>query len=371
MLKPSTDEQVRLLKDLFIARTDVFAYQWWNTTRKEGGYVKAMHGECSNDPPCDKRNCEHKSYTRLEPKHVAAHLRGKETLGIYQLGTDDTVKWICLDVDISKGATFPKGVDPREQVQVHTRALARVLSRLNFPFLVEDSGSKGYHLWLFFTDPIAANKAMSLGRWLEAQADPPDGIHVEVFPKQVSVRAFGSLVKLPLGVHRKTQRRCLFVGSDFTPLDDQWDALAEVKRLTPQAVDEIIETAEIDVAPLRVASADDEGAVGELTPPCFVTIMRDGVVKGARDVAAFKLACYLRDRGLPIEMAQVALEEWNERNDPPSEPVELTTRIESAYRDSYSFFPCQERALDPYCDPSCRFYAHKMRKRKRYNPRQE
>ena len=367
-MKP-TDAQVRLLKDLFINRTDVFAYQWWNATRKEGGYVKAMHGECANDPPCGKRNCEHKSYTTLEPKHVITHLKGKETLGIYQLGADDTVKWLCLDVDIDKGARMAEGVDPRESVQAHTRTLARVLSRLNFPFLVEDSGSRGYHLWVFFTDPIPANQAMSLGRWLEAQAEPPEGIHVEVFPKQASVRTLGSLVKLPLGVHRKTQRRCLFVGSNFEPYEDQWGALAEVKRLTPQAVDEIIATAGITLSPVRSASEAEEAQVGELTPPCFVTIMRDGVPQGSRDVAAFKLACYLRDRGLPFEMAERALEEWNERNDPPSEPAELATRIESAYRDSYSFFPCQEHTLDPFCDPSCRFYARKMRKRKRYTTR--
>lgn len=364
MTKP-TREQVRLLKDRFIHRTDVFAVQWFSQNRKEGGYIKLVEGTCPNDPPCPRKTCTHKTLVTLEPKHVVEHLLGKQTLGIYQLGTDDTVKWLCLDVDIEKGAKLPADADPRGRVRAHTRALAKLLTSLSLPFLVEDSGSKGYHLWLFFSDPVSANKAMALGRWLEAQVEPPVGIHVEVFPKQVSVRSFGNLVKLPLGKHRKTLKRCLFVGSDFEPLADQWGALAEVGTLTAAAVDKIIKKAKIELSTsIRLATNGGDDHVGSMAPPCMQTMMRDGVGEGARDVAAFKVACYLRDRGLPVEMAQVAMEEWNTHNDPPIEDDGLVVKVESAYSDAYSFFPCQERALDKFCDSGCRFYAEKMRKRR-------
>ena len=363
MTKP-TREQVRLLKDRFILRTDAFTYQWWSPTRREGGYLPVTVGKCPNTPPCPRKQCTHKTYVTLEPQHVLNHLAGKETLGIYQLGEGDLVKWLCLDVDIARGAKLPAGADPRERVREHTRALAKVLSSLSLPFLVEDSGSKGYHLWVFFSDPVAANKVMALGRYLEAQVEPPDGIHVEVFPKQASVRSFGNLVKLPLGKHKKTGNRCLFVGSTFEPCADQWKTLASVGTLTPEAVDKIIKIAKIDLSEsIRVGSASNDH-IGEMAPPCLVTMMRDGVGEGARDVAAFKVACYLRDRGLPYEMAVTAMQEWNERNDPPIEEEGLIVKVESAYSDAYSFFPCQEATLDRFCDPGCRFYAQKMRSRK-------
>ena len=43
----------------------------------------------------------------------------------------------------------------------------------------------------------------------------------------------------------------------------------------------------------------------------------------------------------------------------------LVVKVDSAYSDAYSFFPCQEHSLDRFCDPGCRYYAEKMRKRKR------
>ena len=66
-----------------------------------------------------------------------------------------------------------------------------------------------------------------------------------------------------------------------------------------------------------------------------------------------------------IELAHAALREWNERNSPPLEDERLVAKIESAYSDSYSFFPCQEEIFDPYCSSSCRYYEKKMQKRKR------
>jgi hypothetical protein len=74
--------------------------------------------------------------------------------------------------------------------------------------LVEDTGGRGYHLWILFEPPIPALVAYYVGRKFEQQPK----VKCEVFPKQKVVEAFGNLVKLPLGVHRKTGQRPKFVG---------------------------------------------------------------------------------------------------------------------------------------------------------------
>jgi hypothetical protein len=353
-----------LIRERFIHRTDVFAHQWYSTEKQEGGYVKVTHGECSHTPKCPKRRCPDVQHVPMTSQDVQRHLEGDITLGIYPMDEEGTVKWLCFDVDIDKGVDVGEA---QGKIRAHTIALARVLKAWDIPFLVEYSGSRGYHIWIFF-EPVQALKVYAFGRFFERQVEPPEGIHVEVFPKQATQKTYGSLIKLPLGKHRKTGNWCGFVDRHFELLSgpDQWEALELFPVVTEKQLDGLILDCQIDVEAFRsqVNIVDQPGAVGAMTPPCMVNVMTRGVVEGARDVPAFRLSCYFRDRGFPMDMAVAAMEEWNSRNDPPMDADVLLTKVESAYSGAYSFFPCQEPVFDSYCDSSCRYYAEKMRKRR-------
>lgn len=296
------------------------------------------------------------------------HLKGRETLGLYQLSADDRVIWLVFDIDVNSELVRQAQlsmVDAVANARQHTRSLARLLQGYGIPFLCEYSGSKGYHLWVFFDEPVSASKAQAVGRWLEQQVAPPRGIAVEVFPKQSGRNSLGSLVKMPLGYHQKTKNRCEFMAPDFKPLQDQWEALRSVPLLTEADLDEIIEEQEIVIS--QSIRAEETGIDYEprATLPCFVSLMRQGVSRGMRDVAAFRLGCYLRTRGLPVEMAEGAMLSWNERNDPPMELGLLIEKLNSSYRGGYSAFPCSDPMFDHLCDPECRFYPSKLQKRNR------
>ena len=134
---------------------------------------------------------------RLERKEVTDnvvedHLLGKITCGLYCIDQEGQIKWACLDADTVDGIQNLQGVNRR-------------LSALHIPSYVEESRNGRGHLWIF-TEPMAPRPVRTL---LRAVVE----VEVEIFPKQdrISVRGYGSLVRGPLGVHRRTGKRYGFL----------------------------------------------------------------------------------------------------------------------------------------------------------------
>ena len=106
------------------------------------------------------------------------------------------------------------------------------------PLLV-DSGYKGRHLWSFFDPPVPAARLRVLGlAWARALAPADADLVIEVFPRQdhVPAKGLGNLIKLPLGIHLRTGRRCLLLDDDGRPIAQPWERLRRVRRL---AVDDV------------------------------------------------------------------------------------------------------------------------------------
>jgi hypothetical protein len=181
---------------------------------------------------------------------------------------------------------------------------------------------------------------------------------IEVFPKQDSRQGFGNLVKLPLGIHQKTRRRCLFVNRSFQPLPDQWEALARVRAVTPEQLRLFLSENNVAVPEKRIAKEIDP----ENPPyPCLSSMLKEGVSEGTRDTAAFNIACFFSRVGIPGDIAETALLEWNKRNSPPLHPADVSRKILSAYSKLYSPNPCKYHEFDQYCDQSCVMYEYKKR----------
>lgn len=353
------EDDVALLRDYFIHRDNVYARQWYSKERKDGGYIKVTMGECPPDERCPRGACPHKVPVPLTDDVLATHLTGRQTIGVYQLQDDDTVRWLCFDIDKDKDTLTDETMQQHAQEQA--RCIARSCQRLGLAPLVEDSGNRGYHVWLFTEPTMPATKAQAIGRLVLADIKTLPGLHIELFPKQVSVKSYGNLVKLPLGVHRKSGRRSCFVGPQFTPMAEQMAALRRTRRLTEAEADTLLAAHHIEIEPIRRAAVS---LVSPHAPLCMPAMLNQGVTDGARDVAAFRLSCYLREQGIPIDYAHLLMSAWDaERNDPPLGPALITVKVESAYSDSYSSFPCKEYALDRFCDPACFRYERKLKQR--------
>lgn len=133
---------------------------------------------------------------------VEKHIRGEVTIGAYALDRSSRAKWLCLDAD--DDTEWDGLLDMARQL--HDQDLS--------PYL--EPSRRGGHLWLFLDRPIPGQDARRFGKWLLAKHDLPD---VELFPKQDELRTGpGSLVRLPLGVHRKSGKRYHFVTLGGNPL---------------------------------------------------------------------------------------------------------------------------------------------------------
>jgi hypothetical protein len=137
----------------------------------------------------------------LDMRLIRGHLLGHITLGAYALDQESMAHWICLDAD------------DEEHWQGLLALAASLEKKRIMPYL--EGSRRGGHLWLF-TPPLAGMYARRFAYYLLAE-HPLSGI--EVYPKQdMLVSGPGSLVRLPLGVHRKTGRKYHFMTRDGQPL---------------------------------------------------------------------------------------------------------------------------------------------------------
>ena len=157
----------------------------------------------------------------LNDYYVALHCRGGATFGIYVLTNQSLAHLVCFDLDIPKTEADPDELADRtkkyERLAPHLRALLHVLrDEYQLPetsLLLEDTGGRGYHVWVFLTTAIPGTVAVAFGDEVKSKVD----FDFEFFPRQGRLtprRRYGNLIKLPLGVHRKYERESTFFTLD-------------------------------------------------------------------------------------------------------------------------------------------------------------
>jgi hypothetical protein len=225
-----SDEDVSIFSSLFKGKAGFFARQWVNEKGRRG-FAPVSHS--------------------LNMEDIKHHFSGNETLGLYLLNEENRVCLAVIDMDIDKKALLEYANDEEESKRLHKLThqdavrIAGVCDDLEIPVVIEDSGYKGRHLWFFFTDPIPAKLARIFLKFLTEKAGKSSGgIHWEIFPNIDKVRGkgFGPLIKLPLGIHKRTNRRCLLLDREGNPLPDQMGALSQIKRITRQKLEELLLT---------------------------------------------------------------------------------------------------------------------------------
>lgn len=167
---------------------------------------------------------------------VEKHIAGKVVLGAYTLLPNNTVRWMAFDVDSKK-----LGLAEAKRI---AKKLCEFLKGVSFH--IEFSGSKGYHIFIFFDKVYPAKDVKQIGDsirdlcGLPKSGDP----HVEVYPKQgelTKTNPYGNLLRLPGGIHPGTKKKTYFFDSDgdweeagakdATELFSKTVTLAELQKL--------------------------------------------------------------------------------------------------------------------------------------------
>lgn len=189
----------------------------------------------------------------LDLYYLDKHLRNFITCGIYTLTSNSQCYFICIDIDIPKNELgiidFLNKDKKYKYLKKNLNYIHKVfLEDLNLSennILFEDSGGRGYHIWLFFQDPINGTQAVKLFQILKKLIK----FNFEFFPKQKKItteKRLGNLIKLPLGIHRKYNTGSEFfrhINKEphfFKSIEENFKHLKTIVKIPVQKVDEII-----------------------------------------------------------------------------------------------------------------------------------
>ena len=299
----SSTEKISMFRSLFRGREDVFPKLWTSKVGRKG-YAPA----CSNDLisgrcgkgrkpriPCNE--CQFKDYIPVSDQVIRDHLQGKHVIGVYPLLPDDTTCFLAVDFDES---TWQEDV----------KAFWNTCKSLGIPVAVERSRSgNGAHVWFFFTNPVPASTARTMGCYLITETmSQRHQLSMEsydrLFPSQDTMPrgGFGNLIALPLQKEPREIGNSVFIDENFVPYPNQWRYFAGLRRLTPQDVKGIADNAikRGQVIGLRMPSDDDEDQAPWDRSPSGLTLLPRITGKLPKEIlVVLAQSIFVAKKGLP------------------------------------------------------------------------
>lgn len=240
----SVREKVVLFRALFRGREDVYPRFWHNAKSGRSGYSPA----CVNGwaPPGSTRRTPIKlgdstsrEFLPVTDRVIEDHLRGRHIIGVYPLLKDDTCWFLAADFD-----------DDGWQDDV----VAFVETSRAFdlaPSIERSRSGAGAHVWFFFSNPVPARTARTVGCFLLTETMVRRHqlrltSYDRLFPNQdrLPTGGFGNLIALPLQPAAAEQGNTLFLNAQWEPYADQWEYLASVERPAPAAFEILAREAE-------------------------------------------------------------------------------------------------------------------------------
>lgn len=232
---PETSKEINIQEymDLFAGREDTYV-------KETTGNTNARQTEQIMEP--------------LTEEAVRQHLSGNVILGTYVQRPNNTSKYVVFDIDISKKILLQYNYGStefaayKEKAARYAAQVCRILKKMGLTGYVEDSGFRGYHVWLFFTEWIPVRYLNQFTDCVQKELgqneenEITNGITVELFPNSTRIRQgkFGQKIKLPLGVHIRTGNRSLFLNEQFMPISDYREFFSGIAKYSLAAVRKIL-----------------------------------------------------------------------------------------------------------------------------------
>jgi superfamily II DNA or RNA helicase len=224
----SREAKLDLYWRLFAARRDVYA-RYWEFEGKKGWSPATRDRYREGASVWDRRPYP------LTPEVVDQHILGKRFIGLFPLLADSTCWWLAADFDGS-------------EAMLDAHAYAKAAFALGIPCALEVSQSgKGAHAWTFFSEPVPAADARAMGSAciqtaMRLPGSMPLSSYDRLFPNQDAApkgkSGIGNLIAAPLNGRRVDERHTTMFLDQATwePLEDQWEYLSTIGRMTPREV---------------------------------------------------------------------------------------------------------------------------------------
>ena len=255
-------EKIRLFRNLFRGREDVYAVRWRNREGTKNGYSPACIPQGYSASKAEAR--ANREFLPLTDAVIRDHLSGKLTIGVYPLLKDERCWFLAADFD-------------KTSWQEDALAFQQTCTQAEIPSYLERSRSgSGAHVWIFFEQATSASLARKLGaamltRTMEKRHQIGLDSYDRLFPNQDTMPqgGFGNLIALPLQRNPRNEGNSVFLGNDFRPVADQWSLLSLAKRLSIEKVHSVVREAKCtgNLIDVRLSVCDEEKSDPWLMPP--------------------------------------------------------------------------------------------------------
>jgi superfamily II DNA or RNA helicase len=238
----SPSEKIKLYSTLFKGREDIYAARWESKNGKVG-----YSPVCTNEwrkGICEKSKvkcseCNNRVFRKFDDRIIGEHLSGSVIIGIYPLLKDETCNFLAVDFD-------------KQNWNEDVKAFIETCREKNIPAAIERSRSgNGAHVWIFFEKTVNAYIARKVGSYLltctmEKRYEIGLESYDRLFPNQDTMPqgGFGNLIALPLQKIPRERGNSVFIDDDLIPYEDQWYFLSNLKKMTSEEVEKIVNTAD-------------------------------------------------------------------------------------------------------------------------------
>ena len=202
----SKDEKIELFRELFIARTDIYAKKWKSKDGTKEGFSPVSKTFLGDD------------FLPLTNKDLEEHLRGNIFLASYLIDKKQECKYVVLELnseDVFK--------------------LQRALLELNIVASYSLSSYNSIFSWILRKKKISSNISFSFLYFLQKKAN----ISVKLYPNSEfsTQEKLGSCIELPLQLFYRNKNRTVFLDINTKKVfNDQWNYLANIKKASKEQI---------------------------------------------------------------------------------------------------------------------------------------
>jgi hypothetical protein len=130
---------------------------------------------------------------------------------------DANIKWVCIDLDISKQEIDSNAVNEENLKLVKKSAdeICFFLKSIEVPYLLEFSGRRGFHIWIIFEELLNKEDGYYLVQYILSNTQLQQNIIADKFPAVPFVnknsKGIGKGVKLPLSQNKVNKKLSFFI----------------------------------------------------------------------------------------------------------------------------------------------------------------
>lgn len=277
---------------------------------------------------------KNKNILKMNDSLIKSHLNDRGAYGVFS--AKDFTKFLTFDVDVK---------DDLQRAKWITIKLVESLKEVGIKdkdIHISFSGNKGYHVDLYFNNPIGNDIAYKFYNMMLKHSDCTSK-EIEFRPYMLK---YG--VKLPLGIHQVTGKRCWYVDyfNYFKPIES-FDHILTIEQMDvdilyaimerekdiyeEQEVIEVEETRNIIETKITTLSSYKQNIDEKETIDTIEKLLHEGLqIVGTRHNSSFKIAKYFRYQGYDKEESLDMLNGWIRQQD----EMKYSTPLDDCYKDN-------------------------------------